>query len=240
VITIDESSRSARAAAVARLLDELADAGQLRLPTLTADELAALGGLEARPLVDAESLDWWQGLSEDARRAVEASALRGLVARGLLAPGREGAEAGRVALTPAPELAILLAAQRGPNFVGVGVEVDRPVLRLFGVADEASGLRCVVSERVTGMLHDYVLWSPHHAPTALAAWACAPPQDSGQEAVRTLDLVTPGAGGPTRTRFSVMATATGGLLSEPDAGGTLRSPERTTADDLAARLRELM
>jgi hypothetical protein len=232
------SSEPAREAAVAGLLDDLERAGELRLPALTTDELAALGGLDAWPLVDAGALDWWRGLSEDARSAVEASALRGMIARGLLR--QDGVDAGQVTLEPSPELAILLTARRRPSFVAVCTEVDGDQMRLYGAADEESGPRCVVLELVSGLLRDYRLWSPHHAPAALASWACAAPEDAAHEAVRTLDFVTPGAGGPTRSRFSVMATATRVLVSEPDESGTLGPPAPTAPDHMATRLRHLM
>jgi hypothetical protein len=68
---------SGHAAGVVHVLDTLTEKGQLQLPTLTTEELAALGALDASPLRDVTALKWWSELAEEVRAALQASACAG-------------------------------------------------------------------------------------------------------------------------------------------------------------------
>jgi hypothetical protein len=237
------SHQNGDSARVVHLLEALVEAGELRLPTLTTEELAAVGALDASPLRDARALQWWSGLSEEVRVALQASALRGLIARGLLRGAADDEKADRVNLPTAPELAVLLTTRRQPSWLAVCMEVndkDNPVTRLYGAADEVQGLRCVLVEREGIGLHEFELWSPARSSELLAEWACAAPSHQGEEAIKTLEFILPSDQGPVRERLSVMTTAERSLLSEVDASGKLGVPRPTTATTLATRLRLVM
>jgi hypothetical protein len=228
---------------VLQLLESLGELGVLRLPTLTTDELAALRALDASPLRDAEALEWWSGLAEDVRAAVQASTLRGLIARALLGATPVHATEDHVDLPTSPELAVLLAARRHPSFLAVCMDVDgrgNPIMRLYGAADDVQGLRCVLVERAGGGLHQFEVWSPSRSSELLAAWACTAPSRDAEEAIKTLEFILLGAEGPVRERLSVLTTSERSLLSEVDAHGQLGTPRPTTAATLATRLRLTM
>jgi hypothetical protein len=116
------------------------------------------------------------------------------------------------------------------------------VTRLYGAADGAQGLRCVLVEQVPGPvdLHQFQLWSAAKSSGLLAEWACTAPSQESEEAIKTLEFVLPDDQGPVRERLSVMTTTERSLFSEVDAEGKLGVPRPITAATLATQLRLAM
>lgn len=238
-----------REARARRLVDEALSTGEVQLPTLTREELAALGSLESGPWRDADDLSWWAEMTEEARTAVTVGAIRGLGARGLLDLTQPAADAaGLVQLAPEPELGSVLAARVGPAFVVVGGEPDAGQLgrfRLYGVA-EGGGLRCLVTELVEDNgLHRFALRSPGAGFAAFAEWACAPATQVDAEGrprppVRTLEVVRPRAEGPLVDRLLVLVGTQGVAVSEVGDDDQPGEPSVTTPDQLSRRLEGIL
>lgn len=232
-----------------RLLAAAVSEGRVELPTLTREELASLGALESGPWRDADELSSWSELGAEARKAVTVAAIRGLGARGLLDIDRPPAGTGdRVQLAAEPELGTVLVARAQPAFVVVGGEPESGRLgrvRLYGVVEEARGLRCVLTEVVEDNgLHRFALCSPARALSDLASWACAPPSRVDEEGrphpmVRTLEVIRPSETGPVETRLLVLVGTEAVAVAEvhDDHAGEATI---VTADHLRDRLRRLL
>jgi hypothetical protein len=239
-----------RRARAERLVGDAVSGGRVELPTLTREELAALGTLDAGPWRDADDLTWWSELPGETRRAVTVAALRGLGARGLVDLCRPpvGTD-GPVQLPAEPELATVLVARARPAFVVLGGEPEAGQLgrlRLYGVVEEGAGLRCLLSELVEEYgLHRFALCSPRRGLADLAGWACTPAAQDDQAgrprpSMRTLELIEPRAEGPRETRLIVLVGTDGAAVAEVGADDRPGEPAVTTADQLAERLERLL
>ena len=215
--------RQADVDAVQALLDQVERDGAVQLPALSAAELGAVGAMRAS-LVDDQARSWWTAMAGGERATLSATALQFLVHRRLLVPPEPGAgdDAERVALEVQPLLGVILAGRTRPAFVvlrreGTGGAPDR--MRLYGIADEARGLRCVLAEEATGKQVEglgpgylYVLASTAEAIRSLIRWIGRAPvrvtTDADQASV--IEVYRPDTGaGPARRRILVTRGAAG-------------------------------
>ncbi len=168
----------------------------LDLPTLTDDELATLGD---DPLLrDAETDHAREEMSDEVRDAVDQSARRGLVARGLLTPTEGGydldAAASLILRTRHTPLRLIVVQDVStdddvtltPPLVAHGVDAgdDGPT----GVLDGF-----VVDAHARGM-HDFRLATVTETVDLVALWLVRPPEE-GEASARSLELMLPGPDG---------------------------------------------
>jgi hypothetical protein len=234
----------------AHLVERLKHEELVQLPTLTREELAVTGSLEASPLRDSSEIDYWNGLTDDARRAAGAAALRSLDARGLvdLTQKVEADASGNVEINSAPELGLILAARRQPSIVAVGSEPQRGLfgfMRLYGVIDERHDMTIVLMERTAESgVHEFGLCLVPRAAHEVSAWACGPdPIENGDKSetlVRTVEVIRPSQSGPSRDRFAVFINDASAELAEVDDKGEMTTRVPITAKALSDRLRSLL
>src|SRR5262245_13597320 len=99
------------------ILERLAEAGELQLLRLTEEELAAVDADAASALQTESPPEWMRALADDARTLVLRTALRSLIARGLVRPPTEDelertGEAQRLDLQALAELDLVLTIRR--------------------------------------------------------------------------------------------------------------------------------
>jgi hypothetical protein len=104
------------------MLHQLIADGSVELACLTDEEMASINADEETPFRPAEPPERLRSLSADLRTVVLTTALRSLVARGLIqAPGDEeiehAAKGGTIPLQPLGELDSILAVRRAPSAV---------------------------------------------------------------------------------------------------------------------------
>jgi len=152
------------------MLDQLAAAGSVPLGCLTVEELAAVGADERTPFQPAKQHPRLRELSHDVRRAVLATAVRGLMARGLLEPPDE-----RGTLRPLDELDVILGVRRAPAaVVFVGQRSFLAALHGFreeGLTGAAPGISGFLEERIDGLGHHFTVRTVQNAIDTLAALA---------------------------------------------------------------------
>jgi hypothetical protein len=133
------------------MLDRLIADGTVELTCLTDEEMASINADEQTPFRPAEPPVRLGALSADVRTAVLTTALRSLVARGLIqAPGEaeieHAAEAGaRLSLRPFGVLDTILAVRRAPSAVV-----------FVGQASYLAALHGFREERVRGFLEERI------------------------------------------------------------------------------------
>jgi hypothetical protein len=163
------------------MLDRLAAEGSVPLGCLTEEEMAAVGADQRTPFQPGEPPARLQGLAQDARRVVLATALRSLMARGLLEPlgGPDWPAAGpdgTVLLRPLGELETILGVRRAPAavvFAGqrsffAALHGFREV-RLTGTVPGISGF---LEERIDRFgMHHFTVRTAQNAIDTLAALA---------------------------------------------------------------------
>jgi hypothetical protein len=233
------------------LVDRLEREGLVTLPTLTREELAITGSLEASPLRDASEVGYWQRLGPEAKQAAGAAALRSLGARGLIDLMEHAAPdpGGNASIHPSAELGLILAARNQPSFVLVGSEPQRGLfgfVRLYGVIDERRRLNIVLMERTpaTGV-HEFALCLPARAAEEVSNWACGTDllqgsDNPGETLVRTIEIIRPSEAGPSRHRLAIFAGRDSNALGEFDEAGEIVSQEPITAADLRDRIDSLL
>lgn len=212
------------------------------LPSLTREELAVTGSLEASPLGDVSEIEYWNGLDADARQAATVAALRSLGARGLVDLDRAEPDAsGGVALNAAPELGVILAARRQPAYVAVGSEPRQGLfgfVRLYGILDEVRKLNLVLLERASpDGIHQFALCRPAKAASEVSRWACGPATEA---AVRTIEVIRPGKQGPHRQRLAVLIAENGAQIADFDDEGDVKATRPITEAALRERLRAIL
>ena len=158
----------------AHLLDQLKATGRVALACLTDEEMASINADQDTPFRPAEPPERLSSLPGDTRGAVLTTALRSLVARGLVqAPGDEEIEqataGGTVALRPLGELDSILGVRRAPTAV-VFVGQASYLAALHGFSEEgASGfLEELIDPRG---LHYFTLLTTERAVEAVAGLA---------------------------------------------------------------------
>lgn len=213
-------------AEVAAIFDEFADRPFVAYPSLTRDELFALG--DSPLFVDTDDAAWWGGLAEDTRPEVLASAQRGLLARGLV----DIDSTDNARLDVSSRLRILLALRAAPAFVTLvgNYRHPSPILRCYGVLGPDERVAVLVEARVITGVAEYLLCRPNYAATTVARLLLAPPDTEDPEAVpapdelgarmvrRRLELFPPGSMERGR-RFLAHAGLAAGALAEVDADG---------------------
>jgi hypothetical protein len=223
---------------VAGLLDQVGQRGRLQLPSLTREELAALGQLDAGPLRDAGEVAWWSRLDEGTRAAAAGTALHGLVARGLLRlVGPEPR------LLPSPELAVLMAARTRPSFIAIGAEPQRlQPLRLYGIVDRVGAPRCLLLETAReDAVHDFELCTAAKAAEHLADWASAPLADGARAVrMRTLEVLRLDPSAPIRWRLVVARGGDDAAFAEVDDQSRVGAPRVVVGTRLRETLEEFL
>lgn len=234
-----------------RLMDDALNRGRVELPTLTREELAALGALDVGAIRDGEEISWWTGMDEDMRQAVAVAAIRGLGARGLLdlAPRQPAGDSEQVQLPLEPELSAVLVPRANPAFLIVGrdpVGGQRGRTWVYGIVEQGRGLRCILFERVEDTaLHRFALCAPARGLTDFAEWACAPAtavDENGRPGpmLRTVEIIQPAEGGPNQHRFIVLAGPDGARAARVRSETEPFEPSEITPDQLAAQLLKLV
>ena len=160
------------------LLD-LLDGSEVVLGSFTEEEIAAVDPPDDDPLVPLPLLD---PLSEGARASVMATAMRSLMARGLVSLADDPE---RVLLTGA--LATAVSLRSAPNSVLIveHVEADDPArVVVYGTGIPAdSGRQLLLMEESVALLghHDFVLRSVEGQAAVLAEWLGTPaPSENGE------------------------------------------------------------
>jgi len=234
--------------------DELVDRLKLEelvtLPTLTREELAITGSLEASPLRDASEITYWDGLGPEAKKAAGAAALRSLGARRLIDLMQHAVadSGGNVELHPAAELGLIMAARRQPSYILVGSEPQRGLfgfVRLYGVIDERRRVNIVLLERTSGSgVHEFALCLPARAAEEVSTWACGrdplEASDKGETLVRTIEIIRPGEAGPSRNRLAIFVGRESTVLGEFEDQGEIASQVPITVKDLRERLGSML
>lgn len=237
-------------ARAADLIDRLKHEGLVPLPTLTREELAITGSLEASPLRDGSEIGYWEGLGPDAKKAAGAAALRSLGARRLIdltqhaVPDTDG----NVSIHPEPELGLILAARGKPSFVAVGSEPQRGLfafVRLYGVIDERRRMNIVLMERTSpNGVHEFALCLPARAAEEVSNWACGPDPvghgAKGMTLVRTIEIIRPSDAGPSRSRLAIVVGDESNVLGEFDDKGEIVAQGPITRKDLSERLGSML
>ena len=244
------------------LMDQVERDDAVQLPAVSTAELGALGALQGA-LIDDDAWSWWIGKPEAERGQLAAMALKFLVHRGLVDPPdadtdqaehTERAErADEVALRVRPLLAMILAGRLRSAFVavrrdGAGSSPDR--MRLYGIAEEGSGLKAVLAEEATGKHasgfgpgYQYALVSPAEAATSLVRWVKRSPGRRlaiGRRPVKVIDVYRPNTGaGPTLSHLTVTPVSDGFRVERDSDGSPVEGDEdllgRLLADLLAGR-----
>lgn len=237
-------------ARAAELVDRLKLEELVTLPTLTREELSITCSLEATPLRDAAEISYWNGLGPDAKKAAGAAALRSLGARHLVDLTQPAAPdaGGNISINPAPELGLILTARGQPSFVLVGSEPQRGLfgfVRLYGVLDERRRMTIVLLERVPANgVHEFALCLPARAAEEVSKWACGPDpleeRDKAETLVRTIEIIHPGAAGPSRHRLAIYVGRASTMLGEFDDQGEIASQVPITAGALSKRLGSML
>ena len=215
------------AAVRARLLE----GGDSPLPSLTREELIVLG--DDPVLRHSHDELWWSGLDEGAQALVRETAMRGLVARGLLVPKGQG-------LDISEDARIVLQVRRGPSTVVVarepadqpGREVvedgpPAPEVSVLGI-DLAEGERSayVFGSHVSGIASHRLL-SPERGTNALAGWLLRPPPAGLPVVARTLEVLRPHSSGEgvEVSRVLLMTDGSSAHVSDVAEDGSVLSPE---------------
>jgi hypothetical protein len=144
----------------------------VELPSLTAEQLTAIGAEDVSIVRRQGPPQWLSQWPEEMRTAVLATALRGVVARGLVrAPTRDelerARESGRLDIEPLGDLRLILSARRAPSYVVLAVR-DSSVGAVYGFTGP-DGDPAVVHEEVSPEgFHAFRLRTPENAAAALA------------------------------------------------------------------------
>ena len=238
-----------RPATAVEIIERLEREDLVSLPTLTREEIAATGSLQASPLTDVAATEYWSGLGEDARRAATVAALRSLSARGLIDLDDGAVDpGGEVALKPSAELGVILAARRQPAFIAIGSEPRRGLfgyVRLYGIVDEERHLNIVLLERATpDAVHEFALCKPSTAASEVSRWACGPRAEgdlaTGEASVRTVEVIRPSREGPRRQRLAIVVTDDSTTIGDFDEEGQLSAQRPIAEAALRERLRVML
>lgn len=248
--------RQSNVAMAQALMDQVERDGAVQLPAVSAAELGALGALQGA-LIDDDAWSWWIGAPEAERLQLAAMALKFLVHRGLVDPPDPDADrverADEVALRVRPLLGMILAGRLQPSFVavrreGAGSPPDR--MRLYGIAEEGTGLKAVLAEEATGKHasgfgpgYQYALVSPTEATLSLVRWVGRSPGRRfaiGRRPVKVIDVYRPNTGsGPTLTHLTVTPVPDGFRVERDGDGSPVEGDEgllgRLLADVLTGR-----
>lgn len=222
--------------AVLALLGEHGDAS---LPSLTREELRALGD---RPVLGHGGDDaWWDGLDEPARRLVVETAQRGLIARELI----QAAE-GEPPLRVSDVVQVVLRARHEPAWIVVVGEpsedpsVPAAQVALYGIDLAAQETAAVlIAARIEG-IYAHRLTSPARAMDAAVEWLLAPPATDTSTVGRTVEALLPRDPQVRNTiadvRAIVLGTGREWRLAQLDDAGRAGEPEPVDAAELRAWL----
>lgn len=195
--------RQADVAGAQGLVEAALRRGAVRLPDLSEAELCAVGAA-TQSLIDGDTWARWRSLSDTQRGLLTEMAQDLLVTRKLLVPPQPATGPAATGEIPArPELGIILTARARPTVIAV-CHPDGPdhahQPRMFGVAEQGTGLRVLVTEHLTtqradpvrnvlGRVIEYFLLSPQQAGRTLASWAAEPARRGGLRRQRPARVV---------------------------------------------------
>lgn len=232
-----------RLSEVGTLAELLAGNDHVVHPTLTREQLIAAGD---RPVcTDVRDLQWWNGLTDEARVEVAAAAQKALLAADQVRLDAD--RPGEVVLSPA--LQAITTIRSAPAFVSVagGERIDEPTMRCFGLhLDDPAEVAVLLEARVFPGISEFLLGTATWAAGMLTRFVLAPPGSHdpdaaevgaplGRVVVRRLQLFPPGRwdGGQ---RIRVYAGVTGGAVEDIAPDGTGSGPGATTEQALAGRI----
>ena len=152
----------------------LRETGEVELASFTTEELTAIGA-EDVSIVQRQGPDWLSRWPEEARSAIMATALRAMVARGMIrAPSVEeledARETGRIDIEPLGDLRLILTARRAPAYVVLAVR-ESSVGALYGFTAPDGGPAVVQEDVSPEGFHSFRLRTPDNAAAALARFA---------------------------------------------------------------------
>jgi len=224
----------------------LAPAGDVQLPSLSREELFALGDCPA--LAHTDDQKWWDGLSGSEQVLVRGTAERGLLARNLLRlpEGSDELELDEGVWT-------ILAARRRPSWLAIMQGLDEPgaeVQVIVSGIDLSPGLTMavLVRARIAGV-HAHRLIAAPKAPGVMVDWLLREPTTGrvGSEPVtsapvgRTVEILRPrdpGTDDQVRYARAVVLLAAGARVrwSRIHPDGTPGEPEPVTGPELTGWL----
>jgi hypothetical protein len=197
------------------VLDLLGSAGDAKLPSLTRDELFALGDRPA--LGHAEDDLWWAELDSEARDLVAETAQRGLIARNLIVAGESDPP-----LAVADPVQIVLRTRNAPAWLLVlgepGADSTLPAVQvaLLGIDLAAHRTSAVlIATRIVG-IWAHRLTVPAIAMDAAVSWLLRPPPAGKKTVGRTIEALLPASApgaGTTDSRAIVMTSGRQTVLS---------------------------
>lgn len=213
------------------VVDLLATDGDHQLPSLTREELYALG--DQPVLADAADVRWWDGLSQHARDLVAETAQRGLIARNLITAS-DAVQGPPLVVDDSVQ--VILQARRMPSWlIVVGEPTDDKTLPPAQVALSGIDLRehdtsaVLMSTRIAG-IYAHRLTRPRTALDAAAEWLLAVPDAPAGPVGRTVEVILPvdlGRSGVGDTRAIVLTAGDQARISVLDADGQPGEPEPT-------------
>jgi hypothetical protein len=156
-------------------IDALRETGEVELPTLTAEELTAIGAEDVSIVRRQGPPEWLSQWPEETRTAILATALRAVTARGLVRPPTveelaRARDTGTLDIEPLGDLRLILSARRAPDSVALVLR-ERYVGAVYGFTGP-DGDPAVVHEEVSPEgLHSFRLRTPDNAVETLAGLA---------------------------------------------------------------------
>lgn len=187
----------------------LRQVGEVELPSFTTEELTAIGA-EDVSIIQRQGLPEWLGQwPEEARTAILATALRAVVARGLVraptaAELTAARDSGRLDIEPLGDLRLILSARRAPSYV-VLVLRESYVGAVYGFTGPDGGPAVVHEEVSPEGFHSFRLRTPENAVEAMAQVA---DPDAGARADGP-ELGPPEVGSPAQIAASVTGLGSG-------------------------------
>jgi hypothetical protein len=189
--------------------DALQQAGEVELPTLTAEELTAIGAEDVSIVRRQGPPEWLSQWPQEMRTAVLATALRAVVARGLIRPPTieelaRARQTGTLDIEPVGDLRLLLSARRAPRYVALVLR-EGYVGAVYGLSGP-DGDPAVVHEEVSpDGLHSFRLRTPDNAVATLAGLA----DPDARARTEGPDAGPPEPGSPARIAESVTGLGPG-------------------------------
>ena len=216
------------------ILDLLAGDGDAALPSLTREDLRALG--DQPMLAHAGDEQWWSSLDQRSRELVAETAQRGLIARNLIV-----ASDGDPPLLVADPVQVAFRARHEPAWLLVlgepgSEEAAAPVQIVVSGIDlrEHDTSAVLISARIEG-IYALRLAHPAIAVDAVVDWLLRPPPADAPTVGRTVELMLPTDRVGDRVadvRAIVMGTGTQWVLSQLGANGEPGEPEAIDATGL--------
>jgi hypothetical protein len=223
----------------------LGDAQDISLPSLTREELVAMG--DEPMLAEAEDELWWQAQSDEVREALVGASHRGLVARGLLKPDLE--TGGLVAVDT---VRVVLETRRHPSWLCVvrePVAQDETRVVIAGIERDDAPPAAMITARIEG-IHLSRLMGADEAVGEAVRWLTDTEfhtdtpngmDPAGRPLLRAVEVLLPRRPGVREEmgdrRALLVAVDSSWRLAEVDAQGTTQPEQQVGPDEVGAWLR---